>query len=355
MRKLRDIDLLRSKSGTIFLAGFALTRRCEKTDRIGMNTGQEPPAAAEETITLDVAQLSQQDDSCTEIVPGNLRALEGVYFTAMLEEARVFDVVDRLSAMFVQGLLPLGHSRAGAALYRRWQGSHNRLTAAQRRNVYARAFGLAGGDAGVLPNRQFNDLWIRFISIVGMYSAELQVLPPAERSVGPEEVLVSGRALAANLSTHGHGFVWFAAKDFKPEIQQIIELLSDAELQSALGVKDPWQIVEKVAAAQLGAKPNVSRGHTRAESGVIIIRWLSNRRAKLLRPRGANILKHEDICEGRTAASQNKKATIYPTDCDLVTACERWLAVTGTQEAEIKESAAEPHGVQREEDCKQVA
>ena len=90
---------------------------------------------------------------------------------------------------------------------------------------------------------------------------------------------------------------------------------------------------------ELGARPNVPRGHTRAESGVIIIRWLANRRARLLRPSSANILRHEDICEGRTAASQNKKPTVYPTDSDLVTACEQWLGVTGIQEAELNEQS----------------
>jgi len=147
-------------------------------------------------------------------------------------------------------------------------------------------------------------------------------------------VFGSGRELATNLSAHGHGFAWFAAKDFKPEIQQIIELLSDPEIQTAFEARDPWQVIQKVAAYELGARPNVARGHTRGESGVIIIRWLANRRARLLRPRSANILKHEDICEGRTAASRGKKATVYPTDSDLVTACERWLAVTGTEEVQ---------------------
>ena len=279
----------------------------------------------------------QDEDTNGEIVSANLRALETVYFTAMLEEARLFDVVDRLVTMFSHGMLPLGPGRPGAMLYHHWKEHHNKLTSAQRHNVYARAFGLPGGDASVMPNREFNDLWLRFVSIVGMYSAELQSLPPGERSVSPEEVLVSGRILAINLSTHGHGLAWFAARDFKPEIQQAIELLSDAELQIAFDAKDPWQVIHNVAASELGARPNVPRAHTRAKSGVIIIRWLANRRARLLRPRSANILKHEDICEGRTAASQNKKATVYPTDSDLVTACEQWLGVTGTQEAELKE------------------
>ena len=178
------------------------------------------------------------------------------------------------------------------------------LTTEQRRNVYARAFGLPGGDARVMSNREFNELWMRFVSIVGMYSAELQSLPPDQRSVSTEEVLVSGRILAINLSTHGHGLAWFAAQDFKPEIQQVIELLSDAELQNVFVAKNPWQLIHNVAALELGARPNVPRAHTRAESGVILIRWLANRRARLLRPRSANILRHEDICEGRTAASQ---------------------------------------------------
>ena len=295
------------------------------------DNGQSP-------VSLDPAQ--QGEDTNVEIVSANLRALETVYYTAMLEEARLFDVVDRLVAMFGGGRLLLGPGRAGAMLYRHWKGHQSRLTTRQRGNVYARAFGLPGGDASVMPNGEFSDLWMSFVSIVGMYSAELQSLPPGERSVSPEEVLISGRALALNLSIHGHGLGWFAAQDFKPEIQQVTELLSDAELQSAFGAKDPGQVIYNVAAAELGARPNVRRAHTRATSGLIIIRWLANRRARLLRPRSANILRHEDIVEGRTAASQNKKPNVYPTDSDLVTACEQWLGVTGTQEAELRDREA---------------
>jgi len=293
--------------------------------------------SAQSPVSADPAE--QVDDTSGEIISPNLRALETIYFTAMLEEARLFDVVDRLVAMFSRGL-PLGPGRAGAMLYRLWKGHHNRLTTGQRHNVYARAFGLFGGDADVLSNREFNDLWMSFVSIVGMYSAELQSLPPGERSVSTEEVLVSGRTLAINLSTHGHGLAWFAAQDFKAEVPQVIELLSDAELQSVFDAKDHWQLIHNVAASELGVRPNVPRAHTRAHHGLIIIRWLANRRARLLRPSSANILRHEDIVEGRTAASQNKKATVYPTDSDLVTACEQWLGVTGTQEAELKEQSS---------------
>jgi hypothetical protein len=281
----------------------------------------------------------EREDPAGGIVSANLRALQPVYFAAILEEARGFEVVERLVTMFASGTLPLGPERAGAMLYKYWKGDYRRLATEQRRTVYARAFGLPGGNASVMPNREFNELWMRFVSIVGMYSAELQAMPPEERSVSAEDVLVSGRELAINLSMYGHGLAWFAASDFKVEIQQVMELLSSAELQIAFGAKTPWEVIYNIAASELGATLNVSRAHIRAESGAIIIRWLANRRPRLLRPRSTNVLTHEDIVEGRTAASLNKKATVYPTDSDLVTACEQWLGVTGTQEVELKEES----------------
>jgi len=275
------------------------------------------------------------EEATGDIVAANLRALQPIYFAAVLEEARGFEVVERLVGMFAGGTLPLGHERTGAMLYKYWKGDYKRLTPEQRRAVYARAFGQPGGDADTMANREFNELWLRFISIVGMYSAELQALPPEERSVSADEVVVSGRELAINLSMYGDGLAWFAAADFKAEVQQAMELLASAELQIAFGAKSAWEVIYNAAATELGAALNVSRAHVRAESGMIILRWLANRRARLLRPRSANILKHEEICEARTAAAQNKNPTLYPTDYDLVTACEQWLGVTGTEEADL--------------------
>ena len=301
-----------------------------------MATKHRNKSAPPDTDNDQLAVGAPTEDSGGDIIAANLRALQPIYFAAILEEARGFDVVERLVNMFASGMLPLGHERTGAMLYKYWKGDYRRLTTEQRRTVYARTFGLPGGDAGVMANREFNDLWLRFVSIVGMYAAELQAMAPEERSISAEDVLISGRDLAVNLSMYGDGLAWFAASDFKAEGQQAMDLLSSAELQIAFGAKTPWEVIYNVAASELGAALNVSRAHIRAESGMIIIRWLANRRARLLKPRSANILKHEDICEERTAASQNRNPTLYPTDFDLVTACEQWLGVTGTQEAELK-------------------
>jgi hypothetical protein len=269
------------------------------------------------------------------IVPANVHALQALYVTAMLEEIRLFDVVERLAVMFSQGVIPVGSGRAGAVLYRYWSARNDRLTAAQRRGVYARAFGFVGGDGEVITNGSFDDLWVRFLSTLGLYAAQVEALPRSEWSIDPEEVRRSGRDLAVNLSAHGHGIAYFAAQELKDEVQEIIDLLSEPEIQSAFGAREPWQVIQRVAVSELGVRPNISRGRTRAESGAIIIRWLASRRVRLLRPRGTKILNEDDLSMQRSAESEGKKPTIYPTDYDLVTACQQWLTVTGTEEAQL--------------------
>src|SRR5881396_3382166 len=69
----------------------------------------------------------QSENTNVNIISANLRALETVYFAAMLEEARLFDVVNRLVTMFSHRLLPLGPGRAGAMLYRHWKSHHSQL------------------------------------------------------------------------------------------------------------------------------------------------------------------------------------------------------------------------------------
>jgi hypothetical protein len=249
----------------------------------------------------------------------------------MLEEARVFEVVDRLAAMFSTGLLPLSSGPAASALYGFWKSHTTHLTSAQRHTVYARAFGFPGGEPGVLLNREFDELWLRFLGTLGMYCAELQALPASSRSVSGEEVRRSGLALAANLSRHGTGLTAFAAADLKQDLAHILEILADAEVQKAFGVADEWQLVECLAADASARRPNIQRSRIRAENGPIIIRWLANHRNLLARP-GAKILRESQLRERRTAASPEKRQN-NPTDYDLVTACDRWLSVTGTQEA----------------------
>src|ERR1051325_7780471 len=76
---------------------------------------------------------AENDEANADIVAANLRALQPIYFAAILEEARAFDVVERLVSMFANGMLPLGPERTGAMLYKYWKGDSKRLTTEQRR------------------------------------------------------------------------------------------------------------------------------------------------------------------------------------------------------------------------------
>lgn len=285
--------------------------------------------AARQAVRRDAPPLEHETSS--PVIPENIRAAETIYLAAMLEEARVFEVMDRLGAMFSTGLLPLGSSPAAAALYQFWKAQSAQLSVAQRHTIYARVLGFPGGEPGVLPNREFDELWLRFLGTLGMYSAELQALPLCARSVTHEEVRRSGYALAVNLSRHGAGLPVFAAHDLQRDVELMLKVLSCPEVQKAFGAADQWQLIECLTADASARRLNIQRSRTRAESGPVIIRWLANHRNLIARP-AAKILRDSQLRERRAGATAGKRQT-HPTDYDLVNACERWLAVTGTQEA----------------------
>ena len=288
-------------------------------------------------IVIDLPSL--EDDASIEILEPNLQAMQGIYFASMLEEMKVFQVMDKLVEQFHSGILPLGKGRAGELLYRYWKNSDERLTELERRNLYERAFGIPGGEAESAPNREFNDLWLRFVSAVSSYQRQLTVdsllranIPSA---ISQEQVRKSGRDLAGNLSLHGYGSAIFIAKELQDQTEEILELFRDSEIQNAYGARDIWQVVEQVAALELGGARNTYRYRTMAVSGAVIIRWLADR-GRILASSSLLTVLDPKVIQGQKTSP---KPTTSPTDFDLVNACEQWLAVTGTTETRVEEYA----------------
>ena len=62
-------------------------------------------------MTPDLPDLEAATD--TDIVKENVHAVQAIYFAYMLEEMRLFQVVERIAELFGRGLLPLGRGRAG--------------------------------------------------------------------------------------------------------------------------------------------------------------------------------------------------------------------------------------------------
>jgi hypothetical protein len=297
--------------------------------------GSAPPSS----LDIDLPDLEAGVD--VEIVVANLHAMQAMYFSAMLEEIKLFQVADKLVELFHQGVLPLGRGNAGNLLFRYWKASNDRFTEVERNNLYARAFGLPGGDPMLgTANREFNSLWLRFVSAVSSYTRQVTVddllraqIPAA---VSQEQVRKSGRDLAATLSLYGYGVAYFAATDLQQQINDILEILRDEEIQKAYGARDEWQVVDQVAALELGGiRMSTVRGRTMAKSGAVIIRWLAKKSQELGAVGGRSLLDESLIRDPNGQGTD--KPMKDPNDKDLVIACEQWIAVTGTPDVQVEE------------------
>src|SRR6185369_13912888 len=97
-------------------------------------------------INIDLPNLDDEETSENEIVGDNIRALQPAYFSAMFEELKVFQVVDKLVELFQNGVLPIGRGAAGNNLFKYWKDTATRISETERRNFYTRSLGIPGGD-----------------------------------------------------------------------------------------------------------------------------------------------------------------------------------------------------------------
>lgn len=298
--------------------------------------------AAPSTIRIELPDLEAEVD--VEIAVDNLDAMQALYFSSTLEDLKLFLVMDKIVELFHQGMLPLGKGSAGNQLYGYWKKSNDRLTEVERRNLYSRAFGFPGGDASTgTPNREFLDLWYRFVSGVSEYNRQSMVEQLLrDRSplvVNAEQVRKSGRDLAANLSLYGYGVAYFAATELQTQIKEILKVLGDDEMRSAYGARDVWQVVDQVATLELGGARNGVRQRTMATAGATIIRWLARNIDKL-----ASIGHGPFLDPKPNPYNPAHRPMVDPTDRDMIDACEQWLAVTGTSDQSIEEYAQPVEG-----------
>jgi len=318
-----------------------LGRRVDEALNNVQNTGDNLPPSR---IAIDLPDLEAEETTDHAIVADNIRALQPAYFSAMLEELKFHQVVDKLSDLAQSGVLPIGRGEAANRLFKYWREAALRISEAERRSFYARTLGIPGGDDGGMPNKEFNDLFLRFISAVSSFIRQNNVddllrtrFPGA---ISQQQVRKAGRDLAANLSLHGYGMAYPFAVEIQKQIKDIIDILSDEEIKSAFGAKDIWQVIDQVATLELGGARNSVRYRTMAASGATIFAWLANKAQELSNSGFGPILNVDEI-RSATPRSNGAKATTDPNDFDLVNACEQWLAVTGTQD-DLVETYAQP-------------
>lgn len=232
--------------------------------------------------SLNIPSLSDPETAEADLVPENIRAVALVYAAWNLEELKLFQVLDRVTEVWMNGQLPTGFDAGGRALSDYYfDPDDKRLTEAARRMTYGRVLGVPGGEVSkeAPPNRTFQDLFLRFLASVSEYDRQRRI----DDVVGVraridvlsntgEQVRKAGFDLAANASLFGFGGTYFVAQRLANQIERALRILSVPEILSAYGVQSPFQVIERVSAADLGGTvPNVVQRRTMAEAGKIVL------------------------------------------------------------------------------------
>jgi hypothetical protein len=269
----------------------------------------------------------------------NLDAAQAIYFAYQLEEARMPQVVERIVELFRAGLLPLSYGKTGDYLYSYYKKSSERITEGERRDLYMRAFGAPGGDpSNNQPNREFNDLWWRFVSSVSSFGRQLTVdrmfRSQIPLSVSQEQVRKAARDLAASLSRNCYGIAYQFSKELKTLIIEYRDLLSDQEIRTSFGARDMWQVMDQVNANYLGGTRNSHRFRTQAKCGAIVIAWLARNHQRLTNRLG-EVISMNALTNPQLRGSERPMED--PTDWDLLQACEQLIAVGGIGDQRVED------------------
>lgn len=291
--------------------------------------------------SLDLPPLSGDDGSDTEIVADNIKAVSMVYASYQLDVGmRMIDVVDRINEIFHNGQLPIGFDSAGKAIDEYNWSAEDRMNGLARRGHYNRVLGMASGGAAskeVQPNSQFDTLFIRFLSSLAEYDRQQRVADIVSsarpRNLTSEYVRKAGRDLAANLSLYGWAATQFAARRLRQHIESALNILKQPSIQKSYGVTNLYQVIERVAASEFNATPNIVKHRTMAEAGKQILDIVA---------KYAHVWNKSD---GTPLFSEYINGESTPSDISdedrstLLVQTQYWLAVNGVKDAQVDQYA----------------
>lgn len=179
-----------------------------------------------------------------------LEAAAALYSGATLEEIDPFALVDRLVELWMRGGVLTGATSDGSRrLDDYWLHRSERLSADDRRALYARVFG-----------GEFSDRWVALAAALAESGADA-----ADRAADVRAVLndaVDESVLLAAPGLIGH-------------LREALEILDDPDIRRSYGARDIWQLVDTLARLELGRDFDVVRTRTMAAAGSLIIGWLA--------------------------------------------------------------------------------
>jgi hypothetical protein len=286
--------------------------------------------------SLDLPPLTGEFGEDEEIEPDNIRAVALVYAANQLEDMRLFGVVDRITELFYNGLLPIGFDAGGKAIDTYYWDREDRMKESERRMIYSRVLGVPGGDVSkeAVTNTQFDSLFTRFLASLAEYDRQQRISDLIERrrpaNLTSEYVRKAGRDLAANASLHGWGGTHFAARRLNNHIAKALDILKQPSIQKAYGVTGPFPLIERVCATEFGFTPNVVKNRTMADAGKKILDLVAQYSKAWSNGSGRQLF--EEPIDGKDTPSFDIPIGDRNT---LILQTQYWLAVNGIKDDQV--------------------
>lgn len=284
----------------------------------------------------------------------NIRVIGLVYPLALLEKALPLRVADRVAELFMNGLLPFGQGAAGKALDDYYWETEDRLNEAQRRSQYARMIGMPGGEVSkeVAPNKNFEQLFLRFISAVSEFTRQREVdrmftTRTSILATTDEQVRKCAFEVAQNASLYAWGGSFHIAARINRHLQRAIEILNQPPVLRVYAASNHWQVIERVAQQDFGAAPNWAKYSTMAQAASRIFDVLArNTPALSASASGVPFLFDPALATntggGSTISTTSSRppSGLSPADTNqILTSVQLWLAVNGVRDDQVKQYA----------------
>src|SRR5262245_20762884 len=142
--------------------------------------------------------------------------------------------------------------------------------------------GMPGGEVSreVAPNKDFEQLFLRFISSVSEFIRQREVdrmfnNPTRVLAVTGEQVRKCAFEVAKNASLYSWGGGFHVTTRINRQLQLAIDILNQPQVLKTYAASNHWQVVERVAQQDFGGTPNWSKYSTMAQSASSIFSLLA--------------------------------------------------------------------------------
>lgn len=237
-----------------------------------------------------LAELGEIDLPDGAPAPDDAQLLEPLgpfYLAFQLEQAGLLRTAESVAGLFASGAITANLGAVGARILKFWQERRNRLTEAERAQLFQTVF-----------EPPFERLMATLCGALRDHADNRDAIDWRERA----RLEQAAQQLAGFLAERAGGMIAYSARDIVGTLNDALAFLRERALQAAFSVNSLWALV-RVAAGDAGGGIHAADFVDRGRSGQTVLGWL-------------------------TGTTRSGHATIDPrvaADQAVIAAAERWL------------------------------